>query len=427
MALNSYTIKKCLLVGTEGSSLGEGEEYDLLGGDPRIEYMESILSPAIGLTVNFFDSSSVVSRKGLTGGEYIQIEVDSGQSKVGTFEITADHKMIVNGVMDVKVGPQGQEATIQAIPEELMVNETAKISKKFSGNIGDIVKDILTDDVKGIQTKKTLEEEQSANKYSFVGNFKKPIDIIQWLQPKAACEVEGGESYGFLFYENLDGYYFKSIESLLKQEPENKDKYTKTEMPVDDYRKILDESGETNIDTVMNLKRGMYANKTIYINLETQIKTVDDFKVSDIGALDRLPKLPKGMEDKPTTLMFRIIDPGALQKDSKKVESEESAMEKQQDLAKVQNKSYARSSLIFSQNYDISVPFNPKLRAGHTIFLQFPLPDDDLSKVDERRGLGDESTDDPSGKYLIEGLKHIIGDGDAHTQLSLIRDTFTVK
>ena len=148
--------------------------------------MESILSPAIGLTVNFFDSSSVVSRKGLTGGEYIQIEVDSGQSKVGTFEITADHKMIVNGVMDVNVGPQGQEATIQAIPEELMVNETAKISKKFSGNIGDIVKDILTDDVKGIQTKKTLEEEQSANKYSFVGNFKKPIDIIQWLQPKAA-------------------------------------------------------------------------------------------------------------------------------------------------------------------------------------------------------------------------------------------------
>ena len=170
--LNSFSINKCLLVGTEGSSLGEGEEYNLLGGDPMIEYMESILSPAIGLTVNFFDSSSVISRKGLTGGEYIQIEIDSGNQKLGKFEIKSSHRMVINGVKDLKMGPEGQMATLEAIPEELMINETAKISKKFSGNIADIVKDILTTDEKGIKTSKTLEEESSSNKYSFIGNFK---------------------------------------------------------------------------------------------------------------------------------------------------------------------------------------------------------------------------------------------------------------
>ncbi len=422
----NFTITKCLLVGTEGSSLGDAEEYDLLGGDPRITYMESILSPAIGLTVNFFDASSVVSRKGLTGGEYIQLEIEDPES--GTkFEIKADHKLIINGVKDLKVGPEGQEATFEAIPEELMVNETAKISKKYSGNIADIVKEILTSDVKGIQTSKTLDEESSSNKYSFIGNFRRPIDIIQWLQPKAACEVEGGESYGFLFWENLDGYHFKSIESLLKKEPEDGDKYEKIEVPAETPLKILDDNGDTNTDTVMNLRRGMYANKTIYVDLSKQIKTVDDFKVSDIGALEKLPKLPKGMEEKPTTLMFRITDPGAMQKDSKKVEGEEDAMEKQQDLAKIQNKSYARSTLLFSQSYNVALPFNPQLRAGNTIFLQFPLPDDDETKTNERRKLGDDKTNDPSGKYLIEGLKHIIGDGNAETQVSLIRDTFTAE
>ncbi len=40
----NFTVTKCRLVGTEGSSLGDGEEYDLLGGDPRIEYMERVLS-----------------------------------------------------------------------------------------------------------------------------------------------------------------------------------------------------------------------------------------------------------------------------------------------------------------------------------------------------------------------------------------------
>ena len=425
--LNSFSINKCLLVGTEGSSLGEGEEYNLLGGDPRIEYMESILSPAIGLTVNFFDSSSVISRKGLTGGEYIQVEIDSGNEKLGKFEIKSSHKMVINGVKDLKVGPEGQMATLEAIPEELMINETAKISKKFSGNIADIVKDILTTDEKGIKTSKTLEEESSSNKYSFIGNFRRPIDIIQWLQPKAACEVEGGESYGFLFYENMDGYFWQSIETLLKKEPEGGDKFMKLEIPSSDYGKILDERGQTNIDTVMNLRRGMYANKTIYVDLETQIKTVDDFMVSDIGALEKLPKLPKGLEEKPTTLMFRITDPGALQKDSKKVEGDESALEKQQDLAKVQNKSYARSTLLFSQSFNVSLPFNPKLRAGNTIFLQFPLPDDDLSKVKERRKVGDDKSKDPSGTYLIEGLKHIVGGTSAETQVSLVRDTFTAE
>ena len=421
----SFAITKCRLIGTEGSSLGQGKEYNLVGGDPRITYMESILSPAIGLTVNFFDTSSVVSRLGLSGGEYIEITIDSGQSSLGKFELTSEHKMIINGVKDIRTGPQGQMATLEAIPEELIVNETAKISKKFSGNISDHVKDILTTDEKGIMTTKELNEESSANKYSFVGNFKRPIDIIQWLQPKASTEVEGGESFGFLFYENLDGYHWQSIETLLAKEPDKGDKYAKLEMPIEDYRKIIDESGETNIDTVKNLRRGMYSNTTIYVDLETQVKTTDEFKISDIGSLELLPKLPAGLQDKPTRLMFRITDPGAMQKDSKKVEGDESALEKQQDLAKIQNKSYARNTLLFSSSFDVSLPFNPTLRAGNTIFLQFPLPDDDLTKVDERRKMGDDTTNDPSGKYLIEGLKHIIGDGEAETQLSLVRDTFT--
>ena len=105
----------------------------------------------------------------------------------------------------------------------------------------------------------------------------------------------------------------------------------------------------------------------------------------------------------------------------------ETDMEKQQDLAKVQNKSYARSTLLFSQSFNVSLPFNPKLRAGNTIFLQFPLPDDDLSKVKERRKVGDDKSKDPSGTYLIEGLKHIVGGTSAETQVSLVRDTFTAE
>ena len=424
MSTQSFAIKKCLLKPSEGSSLTE--EYNLLGGNPTITYMESLLSPAIAVTVTFFDNSAVVSRFGLSGGEFLEIQIDCGEPSLGSFEITSEHKMIINGVRDVMTGPQGQLATLEAIPVELMINETAKISKKFSGNISESVVDIMTTDEKGIMTTKKIDEESSANKYSFLGNFKRPMDIVQWLQPKASVEVEGGESYGFLFYENLDGYHFQSIDTLLAKEPAEGDKYPKLELPIEVYSKILDDRVDTNIDTVMSLRKGMYANKTLYVDLESQVKTVDDFKVSDLGPLEKLPLLPQGLEEKPTKLMFRITDPGALQKDSKKVEGDESALEKQQDLAKVQNKSYSRNSLLFSSFVEISVPFNPKLRVGNTIEIQLPMTEDP-NKTTDRRTVGDDSTPDASGKYLISELKHIVGNGECETQLSLVRDTFTVK
>ena len=424
MSTQSFAIKKCLLKPSEGSSLTE--EYNLLGGNPTITYMESLLSPAIAVTVTFFDTSAVVSRFGLSGGEFLEIQIDCGEPSLGSFEITSEHKMIINGVRDVMTGPQGQLATLEAIPVELMINETAKISKKFSGNISESVVDIMTTDEKGIMTTKKIDEESTANKYSFVGNFKRPMDIVQWLQPKASVEVEGGESYGFLFYENLDGYHFQSIDTLLAKEAAEGDKYPKLELPIEVYSKILDDRVDTNIDTVMSLRKGMYANKTIYVDLESQVKTVDDFKVSDLGSLEKLPLLPQGLEEKPTKLMFRITDPGALQKDSKKVEGDESALEKQQDLAKVQNKSYSRNSLLFSSFVEISVPFNPKLRVGNTIEIQLPMTEDP-NKTTDRRTVGNDSTPDASGKYLISELKHIVGNGECETQLSLVRDTFTVK
>ena len=276
----SFTISKCVLKPSEGSSLKE--EESLLGGAPFITYNESIRSPSIAITVTFFDTTSLVSRFGVTGGEYIELVVKSGNDKLGDFEITSEHKMIVNGVVGVEMNNQGQKATLQCIPEELLVNETAKISKKFSGNISDHVKDIMTTDVKGIQTSKTVDEESTSNKYSFVGNFKRPLDIVQWLQPKAAVEAEEGESFGFLFWEDLDGYHFKSIATLLSVEPEKGHIFPKIELPYEAADKLIDAKGNTSTDTILDLRRGMYANKTIYVDLETHIKTVDDLSLIHI-------------------------------------------------------------------------------------------------------------------------------------------------
>ena len=57
------------------------------------------------------------------------------------------------------------------------------------------------------------------------------------------------------------------------------------------------------------------------------------------------------------------------------------------------------------------------------IDLKFPLKDEDGDQaVDE---YGNEKTNDPSGRYLISRLRHLIGGGKGETQLTLVRDVFT--
>ena len=167
----------------------------------------------------------------------------------------------------------------------------------------------------------------------------------------------------------------------------------------------------------MNCRLGMYANKTIYVNIDNATLKTVDFKIEDLK-LKKSPKLPNQLETFPTRLMLRILDKGALQKGSKRKE-----IQRENELAIYQNKSYARANLIFSQSMSISIPFNPELRAGQMLNLRFPLRQEGGEQ--DRTLYGTESTNDPSGKYLIAELKHIIADNKANTQVKLIRDVFT--
>ena len=404
---NKYLIKNCTLIPTEGSSLSE--EFEISGGNPTITYFESLKSPSISLSLQFIDVDQLISREGITGGEYLDLIIQT--PNYDDFVISPDkHFLMLNSVKDVKTSSSKQIATLEFVSVESIVNETSRVSKRFSGNVSDLVMELLIGDKRGIQTSKNLDKDQAFNKYSFVGNMKRPFDTIQWLCPKAATD---DTNCGFLFYETLDGYFFKSIQKLLDGDAIV---YEKPEKPVDSDFKIIENNLDSTNDIGMNCRLGMYANKTIYVDLETGTTKTTDFKISEVG-LKKPPKLPNGLEDIPTRLMLRLLDKGAMQKGSKKDEGE-----KETELAIFQNKAYARNNLLFSQALSISVPFNPDMRAGQMIEVKLPVKKSDDQ---EQTDYGSDRDNDISGKYLVSELKHSIGNKKANTQLKLIRDVFT--
>ena len=372
------------------------------------------------MTLRFIDIDQVIGRKGITGGELIELTVKDGDED--EFKITKDHKLMLNAVSDMNTTAQIQEATLEFISQETIINETARLNKKFAGNVSQTVKDILTEDKKGIKTKKKvfgpkkegeIEEDRATNSYSFVGNLKRPFDTIQWLCAKSQSSTK---NFGFLFFENLDGYHFRSIENLLKQEPL---RYEQTDSPFESQNKaiILQNKLNRSNDIGMNCRMGMYANKTIYIDIENQGASVDDFDVTKLE-LNKPVKLMDGLEKHPTRLMLRVDDVGVAQVGAAKSETVPKS-----ELAKYQNKSYIRNNLLFSQSLSISIPLNSTLRVCVVIDIKLPTKKGDGTTQTD--SFGSEKGNDPSGRYLIAELRHLIGRGKSETQLKLIRDVFT--
>ena len=403
-----FLIHKCMLRPNEGSSLKE--DYDIVGGNPIIDYYESLDSPTIALTVTFIDIDQVISREGITGGEYIDVTVKIGG--FDDFKLTSEkHKLMLNSVRNVITETNKQIATLEFITVESIINETARVNKKYAGNVTGTVKELLKTDTKGIQTSKNLESDEAANSYAFVGNLKRPLDTIQWLCPKAQSSTK---NFGFLFFETLDGYNFKSIEKLLDQDSV---RYTHTDRPMEGSFKIMQNNLNQTNDIGMNLRLGMYANRTTYVDIENQNVDIVDFDITQLD-LKKPVKLLDGIEKHPTRLMLRVNDYGASQKGSKK---EDTVPESELDV--YQNKSYIRNNVLFSQSLQISIPINPDLRAGNVIDVRLPVKKGDGSSGESEQG--NEKSNDPSGRYLISELRHLLGGGKSETQLTLIRDVFT--
>ena len=58
--------------------------------------------------------------------------------------------------------------------------------------------------------------------------------------------------------------------------------------------------------------------------------------------------------------------------------------------------------------------------------IDIKLPTKKGDGTTQTDSFGSEKGNDPSGRYLIAELRHLIGGGKGETQLKLIRDVFTV-
>ena len=352
--------------------------------------------------------------------------------------------MYVNRVRNVIAGTQKDVYSMDFSSRELFANEQCRVVKRYDGKISDNIKEILQKDTSkgaGIKTKKKITCDDTRVNYNFIGNDKKPFYICTWLASKSIPEKAGdlGGAAGYLFYETHDGFNFRSIDALFKQQSKGNYLYSNTDDNPKEYDgKIISYDIDKDIDLQNNLTIGAYSNRTLFFDFYAMNYKVRNFNVDSSGGADSKEGGSKGKIDtlgkddidsvadefrKPISrLMHRVLDVGTLPLGKDADEQLETWKDKPgdatYDATQTMVQSVMRYNQMFSIKINIMIAGDFSLRAGDLIHCEFPeLSVEPNTKVNKKSG----------GLYMISSLCHNITPRETYTSLTLVRDTFGRK
>ena len=229
-AIDASIYEKFIIESADGSTT-----VNVAEGVTMFSYFEDIFSPTItakayivndGNTIEGPEGKMTSLYNGLPirGGERVMIKIAGNSPDNPGMDFSEDATMYfyVSSVRNVLQDTKSESFVLELVPRETITNETSRVGKKFKSttSISDSVKDIVKNYLK---TDKLNDDnvDKTQNPYGFLGNLRKPFTILTWLASKSVPGTSGKEdaTAGYLFFQTVDGYHFKSIDSLIEADP----------------------------------------------------------------------------------------------------------------------------------------------------------------------------------------------------------------
>jgi len=419
------------------SNEDESKKADLVGGLISIAYFENLMSDTLRATITFTDTGTSSSDKikesileglPIVGQERVVLKFEDN-NKV-TIGDKPELVMYVNKVTPISDDTRKTQIQLDLVSAEFIRNEKTRITKRYDGKISDHVKQLLTEGNSiGLKTKKDVSDiDETLNNYNYIGNNKKPFYIINWLSRKSisAKNQKKGKSAGYFFFETVDGFHFKSIDSLFAQEQKKSIIFNESPGTPEGYDlKALEYSKDNNVNVQNKLKMGAFSTRTVLFdpfttyyevvtpNAET---TESDLKLGG----KKLPKLNKEFDNAEankefTRTTYYLLDKGTLATGDTKQQLDKKD-EQNFEYKEILNQSIMRYNQFFSSMANVTIPGDFSLRAGEMVYLDVPQLEEKKSENVSKQN---------SGLYIIAGLTHYIHVTEGtFTKLSLARDSF---
>ncbi len=438
MAAISRSIYEILTI----ESNDQKRTVDVRSGVTSIDYYEDIFSPTITAKISITNTGDTIASPDnqgnpdgyrqsiynglpLRGGERVSIKIRGNSPNNPGLDFATNTKdyLYVSSITNVISESQKESFTLNLVSREAITNETSRVGKKYKTNsrIDDSVRDILSSYLK---TSNIGTIDKASNKYGFIGNLRKPFTVLVWLASKGVPDISKDATAGFVFYQTVDGFHFRSIDKLIQQQPKATYTYTRVNLSGverDNDFNILNYRTEKNQNLIEKLRLGTYSSYRIFYNPfdftftdpAKGLFTIDNYVsgIKNLGQELSLPKISasdgRNLGEIPSRFITQCLDIGTLDAN---VSVSENA-----DPIKYQSQALMRYNILFTQTVTMTVPSNTNLRAGDIINCQVPK----ISTGDK-----EEFDQDQSGLYMIKEICHHFDANGSYTSMKLIRDTF---
>jgi len=423
-ALKRSVYEEIVIESTDGS-----KSVDIAPGTVMIDYYEDIFSPILtaklqvtndGASIKGEDDNlqSIYNGLPLRGGETVTLKI-KGNSETNP---GIDLSFFVSSVSNVITKKKTESFTLNLVSIGAITNETSRVGRKYptSNKISESVKDIVKNYLKDTRE---VDVDPTQNVYGFIGNMRKPFTTLMWLASRAVPEsAKDSSTSGYLFYETVKGFHFRSLDSIIDSEPVARYYSSEVIEQGNNDFKIIRFSTSLNEDVLGKLQRGAYCSYRIFFDPLTFSYTdptqgpftsenyaSKDPKKGRSSTLGKGIKLPGNLGTTPSRFVTAIMDRGTMEKGVSKAENANPTFTQSQALM--------RYNSIFSQKLSMTIPSNTNLKAGDIIECEFALASFEKTKIDTEQ----------SGLYMIKELCHHFDVSGSYTSLTLIKDTFGTK
>lgn len=404
-------IDKCVITGLNGVF------QDITMQVLQVQVFEDIFSPFISGSLVVKEALDFTNLFPLRGEEFLQLRISTPTMPRGSIEgIFHVYKMSDR----TKIGDKVVAYELNFISIESLADANKKLSKVYSGKISDMVGTFVLDKADGLESTKQFLVENTRNTIKYCSNFWSPIKNLTFLSENAISE---SQSPSFLFFENRDGFNFRSLEKLYKSDPIiefKNDRYTRDNFPVggnalnimEDYKRITEFEIPSMYDYMDRLRSGMLASKLMSYDSTKKTYTVRNYSAnSRFSSQVHLNPNPLFTPNAPMrSNSLQIVYPRAFETFTSFGDTTN---------AKIIQERISFLKMAEAQKMVIAVPG----RCDYTVGMTCKVDMKQMRPITKRES-DDEITDKIlSGKYLITAINHIISPEGHECRMEICKDS----
>ena len=428
MAVEQYRIGTALVkVFSIQSTADAPSVIDISSLYSDFSYYESIDSPSVSMTASIVDSTNLKGSLPIVGGEGIVYEFsDSMQDSLKIKGVSRVFKM--NNRVRLKKGTDSYNiicTTNEFLRDQYTIVDQTYNEFTAAELVAKIVENFITPDFN--KKLKSIDETDGIVRHTFTRTS--PFTAINLLAQESRSSDEKSSSV-FFFFENADGYHFRSLESLFASPPIKTFYYIEDQVgdamdSILENNRITSIQEETGFDILSGVNRGEFGVLvSAYDPISKQFTKKNYFHQTDYAKSTHVGGgkdiLSASMSDEvgvsPSFEKYIVTNSNAanLNYVVENFPELQQTARKRQDFLHTETAAMAR---INSRTLKFAIKGDSSIRAGQTINIYYPPSGEPRPYENSDRYI--------SGKYLITALAHrITQDGNYATTIECTKDSY---